>query len=265
MSAPAVDLNADLGESFGNHQLGQDALLIPLLGSAHVACGFHAGDPRVIDRTVALCHQAGVQIGAHPSLPDLVGFGRRAMDVTPHEAETDVVYQLGAIDAFCRRHGAELCHVKAHGSLYNQAAGDVALARAIARGVASFRPDLLIVCQSGTRMEEAALEAGLAVAYEGFADRAYNPDGSLASRRLEGSVLHDPERVLDQALRMVTDGSVVALDGSAVELRVDTLCVHGDNPEALALVRALRERLSAAGVQLRPMREVVRLRLAKES
>jgi UPF0271 protein len=257
---PAVDLNADLGESFGSHPLGQDSLLIPLLSSAHIACGFHAGDPRVIDRTVRLCRDAGVQIGAHPSFPDLVGFGRRPMGVSAHEAETDVVYQVSAIDGFCRRHGAELRHVKAHGALYNQAAGDAGLARAVAAGVASIGPDLLVVCQSGTRMERAALEAGLTVVYEGFADRAYNPDGTLASRQLEGSVLSDPERVLDQALRMVTEGTVVAVDGSVVELRVDTLCVHGDNPEALALVGALRERLTAAGVDLRPMREVVRLR-----
>jgi UPF0271 protein len=259
---PEIDLNADLGESFGNHRLGQDRELIPLLGSAHLACGFHAGDPRVMDETVRLCRDAGVQIGAHPAFPDLVGFGRRVIDVSPREAETDVVYQLGALDAFCRRNGAELRHVKAHGALYNQAATNAELARGIAAGIASFRPDLLVVCQSGTEMERAALEAGLTVAYEGFIDRAYNADGTLASRRLEGAVLHDPARVVEQALRMVTDGTVVARDGTVVEVRVDTLCVHGDNPEALGFIRGLRQRLTEARVELRPMREVVARRVA---
>jgi UPF0271 protein len=257
---PIVDLNADLGESFGNYSLGQDPVLIPLLNSAHLACGFHAGDPRVMDETVRLCRDAGVQVGAHPGFPDLAGFGRRVMDVSGVEAETDVVYQLGALGAFCRRHGAELHHVKPHGALYNHAARSAEVAKGVAAGVASFRPDLLIVCQPGSEVEKAALEAGLGVAYEGFIDRAYNPDGTLASRRLEGALLHDPDRAIDQALRMVTEGTVVAMDGTVVELRVDTLCVHGDNPDAVGFIRGLRERLTAAGVELRPMREVVNLR-----
>jgi 5-oxoprolinase (ATP-hydrolysing) subunit A len=259
---PAVDLNADLGESFGNYRLGEDPVLIPLLTSAHLACGFHAGDPRVMDETVRLCRDAGVQIGAHPSFPDRVGFGRRAMDVTAHEAETDVVYQLGALDAFCRRNGATLHHVKLHGALYNHAARNHDVARGIVAGMASFRPDLLLVCQPGSEMERAAEEAGLTIAYEGFVDRAYNPDGTLASRRLEGSVLHDPELATEQALRMVTEGTVVAIDGSVVELRVDTLCVHGDNPDAAGFVRRLRQKLIAAGIELKPAREVVAARLA---
>jgi UPF0271 protein len=257
---PVVDLNADLGESFGNFALGQDGLLIPLLNSAHLACGFHAGDPRVMDETVRLCRDAGVQIGAHPAFPDLVGFGRRVMDLSGREAETDVVYQLGALEAFCRRNGAQLHHVKPHGALYNQANQNAELARGIAAGVASFRPDLLIVCQSGSGLERAALEAGLGVAYEGFVDRAYNSDGKLASRRLEGTLLHDPKRAIEQALRMVTEGTVVALDGTVVPLRVDTLCVHGDNPNAVDFIRGLREQLTSSGVELRPMRDVVRLR-----
>jgi UPF0271 protein len=255
-----VDLNADLGESFGNYSLGQDPVLIPLLNSAHLACGFHAGDPRVMDETVRLCRDAGVQVGAHPGFPDLAGFGRRVLEVSGLEAETDVVYQLGALEAFCRRNGAELHHVKPHGALYNHAARNADVAKGIAAGVASFRPDLLIVCQPGSEVEKAALEAGLGVAYEGFIDRAYNPDGTLASRRLEGALLHDPDRAIDQALRMVTEGTVVAMDGTVVELHVDTLCVHGDNPDAVGFVSGLRERLTAAGVGLRPMREVVNLR-----
>lgn len=257
---PAVDLNADLGESFGSYRLGQDPVLIPLLNSAHIACGFHAGDPRVMDETVRLCRDAGVQIGAHPGFPDLAGFGRRVMEVSGREAETDVVYQLGALEAFCRRNGAELRHVKAHGALYNQAVRNAELAKGIAAGIASFRPDLLIVCQSGTEVERAAIEAGLTVAYEGFVDRAYNADGTLASRKLEGALLHDPRRAVDQALRMVAEGTVVAMDGTVVELRVDTLCVHGDNPDAVDFVKGLRRELIAAGVELEPMREVVQAR-----
>jgi UPF0271 protein len=215
-----------------------------------------------MDETVRLCRDAGVQIGAHPGFPDLVGFGRRVMDVTGREAETDMVYQLGALAAFCRRNGTELRHVKAHGALYNHAARSAEVAKGIAAGIASFRPDLLIVCQSGSRMEQAALEAGLTIAYEGFIDRAYNADGTLASRRLEGALLHDPERAIEQALRMVAEGTVVAMDGTVVELRVDTLCVHGDNPDALDFIRGLRERLTGAGIELRAMREVVALREA---
>src|SRR5438105_9062488 len=259
---PVVDLNADLGESFGNFSLGQDPVLIPLLNSAHLACGFHAGDPRVMDRTVRLCRDAGVQIGAHPAFPDLVGFGRRVIDITGLEAETDVVYQLGALEAFCRRNDAELHHVKAHGALYNHANRSAEVARGIAAGIASFRPDLLMVCQPGSQLEKAALEAGLRVAYEGFVDRAYNPDGTLASRRLEGTLFHDPKRAIEQALRMVAEGAVVAMDGTVVELHVDTLCVHGDNPDAVDFVSGLRQQLTSAGVELRPMRDVVSLREA---
>jgi len=257
---PAIDLNADLGESFGNYSLGQDPTLIPLLNSAHLACGFHASDPRVMDATVVLCKQAGVQIGAHPGFPDRVGFGRRVMDITGREAETDIVYQVGALEAFCKRNGAALHHVKPHGALYNHAARNQEVAKGIAAGIASLRPDLLVVCQSGSQMEKAALEAGLKVACEGFIDRAYNADGTLASRRLEGTLLHDTERATEQALRMVIEGKVVAIDCSVVELRVDTLCVHGDNPDAVDFVRTLRGKLQAAGVELKPMREIIELR-----
>jgi 5-oxoprolinase (ATP-hydrolysing) subunit A len=252
-----IDLNADLGESFGSFSIGRDAELIPLLTSANVACGFHGGDPRVMDRTVRRCLEAGVAVGAHPSFPDLVGFGRRALDVSPDEAETDVLYQVAALAGFCRRHGVPMQHVKAHGALYNEANRRPDLARGIAAGVAAFDPGLLFVCQPGTELARAGEAAGLTVAHEGFADRAYRGDGTLVSRSVEGSVYHDPGRAVDQALRMVTEGTVVALDGTVVHVRVDTLCVHGDNPEAVRLVGVLRERLAAAGVAVRPLREVV--------
>jgi UPF0271 protein len=244
---PAVDLNADLGESFGNFELGRDEEVIPLVTSANVACGFHGGDPRVMDRTVRACRAAGVAVGAHPSFPDLVGFGRRAMDVTPAEAETDVVYQVAALAGFCRRNGVRLQHVKPHGAINNLAARDPVLADAIAAGVASFDPGLILVCQSGTELARAAERAGLAVARE----------GTLVPRRREGAVYHDPERAVAQALRMVTEGTVVAADGTVIELQVDTLCVHGDNPDAVDFLRRLRRELAAAGVELRPLAEVL--------
>jgi UPF0271 protein len=262
MNEMAVDLNADLGESFGSFTVGRDAELIPLLSSANLACGFHGGDPRVMDRTVRACRDAGVAVGAHPSFPDLVGFGRRVLDVTGVEAETDVLYQVAALDGFCRRHGVPMRHVKPHGALYNHANRSGEVARGIAAAVAGHDAALMLVCQPGTELARAGEAAGLTVAYEGFADRAYNPDGSLVARSVEGSVHHDPARAAEQALRMVTEGTVVAIDGTVVDLRVDTLCVHGDNPEAVELIRSLRERLAAAGVALRPLREVVAARRA---
>jgi len=255
-----IDLNADLGESFGSFSIGRDADLIPLLTSANVACGFHGGDPRVMDRTVRRCREAGVAVGAHPSFPDLVGFGRRVLDVSAEEAETDVLYQVAALAGFCRRHGLAMQHVKPHGALYNQANRSPDLARGIAAGIAAFDAGLLLVCQPGTELARAGAAAGLTIAHEGFVDRAYNPDGTLVSRAVEGSVYHDAERAAEQALRMVTEGQVVALDGTVVDVQVDTLCVHGDNPEAVRFVGRLQERLAAAGVAVRPLREVVAAR-----
>lgn len=260
---PLIDLNADLGESFGSFTVGQDDLVIPLLTSANVACGFHAGDPRVMDRTVRACKRAGVAVGAHPSFPDLVGFGRRVLEASPLEAETDVVYQLAALDGFCRRHGLPMQHVKPHGALYNHASRNAALATGIAAGIASFDPGLILVCQFGSELARAGAEAGLRVAYEGFCDRAYNADGSLVSRQIEGSVYHDAARAGEQALRMVEEGTVVAIDGAVVHLRVDTLCTHGDNPQAALFIRAIRERLASAGVEVRQLREVLLTRSAQ--
>ena len=259
---PVIDLNADLGESYGNFVVGRDAELIPLLTSAHLACGFHGGDPRVMDSTVRACRDAGVAVGAHPSFPDLVGFGRRALQVSREEAATDTLYQVAALQGFCRRHGVTMQHVKPHGSLYTQANHDAELAAGIAAGVAAADPALLLVCQFGTELARAGLAAGLEVAYEGFVDRAYSPDGTLVARSVPGSVLHDPGQATEQALRMVTESRVRAVDGTIVDLAVDTLCVHGDNPGAVEFMRSLRTRLAAAAVELRPMREVVAARRA---
>lgn len=241
-----------MGESFGAYTLGLDTEVMPLITSANVACGFHAGDPQVLRRTVELAARCGVSVGAHVSYPDLVGFGRRPMAVDPAELENDLIYQMGAIQGFCRTAGVPLRHVKPHGALYNTAQRDRGTAEAVARAVAAFDPGLLLFAQSGSVMAEVALAAGLRVVQEVFADRAYTPEGALANRRLPGAVIHDPEAVADRALQMVSAGAVTALDGSRVPVAAETICVHGDTPDAVALIRRIRQRLEAAGVAVRP-------------
>ena len=246
-----MDLNADVGESYGAWSLGEDEALIPLVTSVNVACGAHAGDPDVIARTVALAARLGIAVGAHPGYPDRAGFGRRDMALTPDEIERSVVVQVGGVWAAARAAGVPLRHVKAHGALYNRAARDADAALAIARAVASVNPGLLLVGLAGSAQVEAARSLGLRVVEEAFADRAYEVDGSLRSRTLEGSVLDDPAAAAAQALAIVR-GSVTAVDGSKVYLRADSICVHGDLPGAAARARAVREALETAGVELLP-------------
>jgi UPF0271 protein len=246
-----VDLNCDMGESFGAYALGADADIMPFVTSANVAAGFHAGDPQVIDRTVALAVRHNAAIGAHPSFPDLAGFGRRAMSCTPDEVEAMVLYQVAVVAGFARAHGASLRHVKPHGALYNMAAQDHALALAIARGAARFDGRLILVGLSGSRAMQAAAEAtGLRLAAEAFADRAYNPDGALVSRRLPGAVLTDPAQAAAQAVRLAKEQAVVAHDGTRVPIIAETICLHGDNPSAAANARAIREALAASGIEV---------------
>jgi UPF0271 protein len=240
-----------MGESFGPYTLGLDEQVMPLITSANVACGFHAGDPQVLRRTVELAARYGVGVGAHTSFPDLVGFGRREMNATPAEVENDTIYQLGAIAGFCRAAGVPLRHIKPHGALYNMAQKDPKLAEAIVRGVAAFDRQLLVFAQPGSALEQAAQAAGLTAVSEVFADRAYTPDGALASRKLPGAVIHDPEQVAARAVRMAAQGSVVALDGTEVPLRAETICVHGDTPGAVDLIRRIRQQLEAAGISVR--------------
>jgi 5-oxoprolinase (ATP-hydrolysing) subunit A len=250
----AVDLNADVGESFGAWSMGRDAELLAFVTSVNVACGFHAGDPQVMDRTVGLAAGAGVAVGAHPGYPDLRGFGRRAMDAAPAEVEADVLYQVGALAVFAQAHGVRLRHVKPHGALYNQAAVDPVLARAIARGVARAGRDLVFVGLAGSRpMREAAEAEGLRFAGEAFVDRRYEPDGTLQSRRVPGSVLTDPAAAAAQAVRLAREGVAVAADGSEVRVEAETFCLHGDLPSALDVARGVREALDAAGLSVRPL------------
>jgi UPF0271 protein len=245
-----IDINSDVGESFGAYTIGSDAEVMAGITSANVACGFHAGDPGVMRRTVALAREHGVAIGAHPGFPDLVGFGRRELNATPAEVENLVLYQIGALAAMTTAIGLRLQHVKPHGALFNQAVTDRRLAEAIARAVHAFDPTLVLFGLPGSQILEAGRDAGLRVASEVFADRAYEPDGSLASRRKPGSVIHDPARVLERSIRMVEKGTVEALDGTPVTVHADTICVHGDTPGAATLVVTLRQGLEARGIRV---------------
>jgi len=246
-----VDLNSDVGESFGAYTLGQDQILLPHITSANVACGFHAGDPSVMRVTVALARQHGVAVGAHPGFPDLVGFGRRDLNATPGEIEDSVVYQVGALSAVAGAQGARLQHVKPHGALFNMAVRDRELADAIARATAAVDRSLILFGLPGSELISAGRRAGLRTAAEVFADRAYEPDGTLVSRRKPGAVIHDPDAVVARVVRMAMERSVIAVDGSTVAFDLDTICVHGDTPGAAVLAARIREALERSGVDVK--------------
>jgi 5-oxoprolinase (ATP-hydrolysing) subunit A len=251
-----IDLNCDMGESFGAYTLGMDEAIIASITSANIACGFHAGDPLVMSRTVKLAVKHGVAIGAHPGFPDLVGFGRRGMDCSSEEIEAFLIYQIGALQAFCQAHGTHLAHVKPHGALYNMAAGNEDMVRSIARATARVDNRLILVAMAGRmadRMAAIAAEEGITTRFEAFPDRAYTPEGALLSRRLTGAVIHDALEAADRAVDMATSGVVRAFDGTQVPLYAQTLCVHGDNPNGVTLAATIRRRLEAAGVMVGPM------------
>ncbi|HID64797.1 MAG TPA: LamB/YcsF family protein [Anaerolineae bacterium] len=248
-----IDLNCDMGESFGRYTIGNDEAIMPYITSANIACGLHAGDPLVMECTVRLAQEHGVGIGAHPGFPDRQGFGRRVMQLAPEEAEAFVLYQIGALAAFAKAAGAELVHVKPHGALYNLAARDRPLAEAIARAVARFSRQLILVGLANSLLVEAGLESGLPVAREAFADRAYEADGSLRSRRLPGAVLEDPAQAAEQAVRIARDGLVVAYTGEEVPVQAETVCLHGDTPTAVEIAKTIRRELQAAGIKVVPM------------
>jgi UPF0271 protein len=243
-----ADLNCDMGESFGAYTIGADEAVMPSITSANVACGYHGGDPGVMRRTIRLARDAGVAVGAHPGFPDLQGFGRRDMRVSPRDAEDLVLYQIGALAAIARSEGVRLSHVKPHGALYNMAVRDRSLADAIARAVAAFDPSLIFFALPNSELARAGEAAGLKVAFEGFADRAYEPDGSLTLRSRVGAVIHDLDAVVQRAVRLIVNGDVITSDGSTLAMHVDTICVHGDTPGAQTLARAIRTGLERAGV-----------------
>jgi UPF0271 protein len=248
-----VDLNCDLGESFGAWRMGADEEVMPLITSANVACGAHAGDPATMRRTVELARAHGVAVGAHVGWPDLAGFGRRTMAIAPDDAYDLALAQIGALDAFVRAVGMRLQHVKAHGALYNQAAADEPLAVALAAAAKAFRADLIVVGPPGSAMERAADRAGVRFAAEVFADRTYRADGSLTPRSEPGALIEDPHEAAARAVGMVREGRVRATTGQWVAVRADTICIHGDSPGAVAMARAVRPALERAGVEVAPL------------
>jgi UPF0271 protein len=252
-----IDLNSDMGESFGAYTIGADEEVLRWVTSANVACGWHGGDPSVMRRTIRRAKELGVRVGAHPGYPDLLGFGRRVMQITRQEARDYTLYQIGALRAFAEGLGVRLQHVKPHGALYNAAAKDRELSLGIAEGVAEAGGDLVLVGLPGSELVKAGREVGLRVAREAFGDRAYNEDGSLVSRAVAGSLITDPDAVAERVLAF-TRGVARALSGKEIRVEADTVCLHGDTPGAPAIARRVRERLTAAGIAVRPLGEFVK-------
>lgn len=251
----SIDLNCDMGESFGAWKMGQDEEILPYVTSANIACGFHAGDPATMRKTVAAAIRHGVALGAHPGLPDLAGFGRRNMDISPQHAYDIVVVQVGALAGVAASQGGRLRHVKAHGALYNMASKNRELAAAIARAVRDVDASLVLYALAGSAQVDAAGEAGLKVAQEVFADRSYQSDGSLTPRTQPNAMIEDPDVSIRQVLRMIKEGKVAAVQGGDVAVAADTLCIHGDQPGAVVFAKAIRKALEAEGVAvgLRPV------------
>jgi UPF0271 protein len=252
-----VDLNCDLGESFGNYKLGLDEEVISYISSANIACGFHAADPLVMDYTVKLAKAAGVSVGAHPGFPDLVGFGRRNMNVSPKEAKAMVQYQIGALDSFCRAQGIKMQHVKPHGALYNMAGKDFKLAEAICEGIYEVNPELILLALSGSEMINAAQNIGLKVAREAFADRAYEEDGSLVARTKEGAMITDEEVAIKRVIKMIKENKVTTITGKDIQIKVDSICVHGDGAKALEFVKKIKLKFESENIEIVPLNQVL--------
>jgi len=252
-----IDLNADAGEGYGRWSLGDEEGLVPWVTSVSLACGFHAGDPLTISRSLAVAARHGTGVGAHPGYPDLLGFGRRHLSTDPEELRAQLIYQVGALAALARAAGLVLEHVKAHGALYHDTSCDRTLAGVLVEAVKIVCPEAILVCPPGSELVALARRAGLAVAAEGFADRAYLPDGRLVPRSLPGAVLGDRERVTRQAVQLACEGRVTAVDGTELELDVQTICVHGDTPGAAELARAVRQGLERSGVLVVRLKEVL--------
>ena len=252
-----VDLNCDLGESFGNYVCGMDDKVIPYISSANVACGFHASDPSVMSETVKMCKDMSVSIGAHPGYADLVGFGRRNMNVSPKEVKVMVQYQLGALSAFCKANGVELSHVKPHGAMYNMAGKDMKLAEAVAEGIYEVDPDLILLGLSGSCLIDAAEQTGLKSASEVFADRAYEEDGSLVARTKPGAMITDEDEAIKRVIEMIKSGTVTSITGKPVEVKADSICLHGDGPKAVAFAEKISKRLIEENIEICPIKEVI--------
>ena len=248
-----IDLNSDLGESFGAYKIGRDADIISLVSSANVACGFHAGDPTVMAKTIALCKERGTAAGAHPGFNDLVGFGRRNMAVSPEDAANMITYQVGALDAFCKSQGVKMQHVKPHGALYNMAAKDSALSAAICKAIYNYNPELILMGLANSKMIEEAKKIGLPYAAEVFADRAYEDDGTLVARTKEGAMIKDEDEAVSRVVRMIKENRVTTISGKEIEIVPDSVCVHGDSEKALLFVKKISDTLKSEGIEIKPL------------
>ena len=248
-----VDLNSDLGESFGAYKIGRDADIISLVSSANVACGFHAGDPTVMAKTIAICKENGCAVGAHPGFNDLVGFGRRNMAVSPEDAANMITYQVGALDAFCKSQGVKMQHVKPHGALYNMAAKDAALSAAICRAIYNYNPELILMGLANSAMIAEAKKIGLPYAAEVFADRAYEDDGTLVARTKEGAMIKDEDEAVSRVVRMIKENRVTTISGKEIEIVPDSVCVHGDSEKALLFVKKISDTLKSEGIEIKPL------------
>jgi len=249
-----VDLNCDMGESFGNYKIGQDNEIIKYITSSNIACGFHAGDPNVMSYTVKLAKENNVAIGAHPGFPDLQGFGRRKMDIPPEEIKNLITYQIGALQAIAKAEGMSLQHVKPHGALYNMIANDRILGQAVVEAILKINKDLILVALAKSKIINIALKLGLRVAREGFADRAYNSDGTLVKRSIVGSVISEAELIDKRVIKMVEQQKVETVDGKTIDLQIDTICLHGDNKNVVNVIKAIRNILTEKNVKIAPLK-----------
>lgn len=253
-----VDLNSDLGESFGAYKIGMDDEILKYISSANIACGWHGGDPMVMDKTVDLAKKNSVGIGAHPGFFDLMGFGRRNMAATPEEIKNYIKYQLGALTAFAQSKGEKVQHLKAHGAMYNMAAKDEKIADAIAEAIYEVDKDIILMGLANSEMIKSGKKLGLKTANEVFADRAYNPDGTLVPRSMEGAVIHDADLAISRTIKMVKTGRVNTINGEEISIKADSICVHGDNPEALNFVKKIREELEKEGIEITSISDFIK-------
>lgn len=256
MGKKMIDLNCDMGESFGSYKMGNDEEIIQYISSANVACGFHAGDPHVMRKTVSIAKEYGVAVGAHPGLPDLMGFGRRDIDISPQELKDYFIYQIGALKAFVEAAGMKLQHVKQHGALLKMGLEDEKLGLAMAEATKEVSPELIFVTHSGISLVDIAKSIGLRVAKEAYADRAYNADKTLVSRKLPGSVIKDPEKIKMRIEQLINDGTVTTIDNKIIELEFDTIALHGDTPGASEIIKTIRKKLSDLRISIKPMAEI---------
>ncbi len=252
-----IDLNSDVGESFGSYVLGLDEEVIKYVTSVNIACGWHAGDPIIMEKTLKKAIKNGVAVGAHPGYPDLLGFGRRNMDISPKEARTYMIYQLGALNGFASANGIKIQHIKLHGAFYNTASMKPKLAEEVINGILDVDKDIILLALSGTYIAKRAQEKGLRVAQEVFADRAYNEDLTLVNRKLPGAVIHDPEQAINRIKKMVVDGKVESISGKEMDIVADSICVHGDNPQAVSFVKEIKENLLAEGISLKALKDFI--------